>query len=179
MYTMCGSECIVYEYVAQGSQLFGEFLAVLGLFLAITGVLKKNNVSVLHGLDSCLGVRSDNLGICSKLDFLAKMLGKTYSYRRKRKLRLRLTLRLAKMRAEDNLSAVGDQFFDGGKCSHDTVFVCDLSVLQRNVKVAADQDSLSLNVNVIYRFLVQHNNLPSRKKKRAGPNKAGPSRSIV
>ena len=76
MSTVCGSECIVYEYVTQGSQFFAELLTVFGLFCTVTGVLQKDYISVFHSLNSCFCVRSYNLRICCKFNFLSKKLGK-------------------------------------------------------------------------------------------------------
>ena len=151
---MRGSKSVVYKYVSQGSQIFGERLSVLGLLCAVTGILKKNHVAVLHRLYRCLRVRSHYLGISGEFHFLSQKLRQSLRHGRQRKLRLRLSLRLAQMGAEDHLSAVRDQLFDGRKGCHQTVLVCDLSILQRYVKVAPYQDALAFYVDVIYRFLV-------------------------
>ena len=151
---MRGSECVVYKYVCQGSQLLGECLAVLGLLCAVTGVLKKNYLAVLHSCYSCLCVRSYNLRISCELYFLAQKLGKSLCYRRQGQLRLRLSLGLAQVGAKDNLSAVSDQLLDGRQRCNQTILVCDLAILQRYVKIASYQDTLSFYVDVIYRFLV-------------------------
>ena len=151
---MCGSERVIYKYICQGSQLFGECLSVLGLLCTITGVLQKNYVAVLHSLYSCLCVRSYNLRISRELYFLSQKLRQSLCYRRQRQLRLRLSLRLAQMGAEDYLSAVCDQLLDSRKCCYQTILVCDLAILQRYVEVASYQDALSFYIDVIYRFLI-------------------------
>jgi len=143
---VCGSKCVIYKYICQGSQLLGECLSVLGLLCAVTGVLKKNYLAILHSLYSCLCVRSYNLRISCKLYFLAKELRKSLCYRCQGQLRLRLSLGLAQMGAKDNLSAVSDQLLDGRQRCNQTILVCDLAILQRYVKIASYQDALSFYV---------------------------------
>ena len=67
---MSSAESVVYKYVAERSKLFGEFLAVLGLFFSVAGVLQKDNVAVLHSLDSCLGVGTYNFVVSGEFDLL-------------------------------------------------------------------------------------------------------------
>ena len=154
MSTVCGSECIVYEYVTQGSQFFAELLTVFGLFCTITGVLQKNYISVFHSLNSCFCVRSYNLRICCKFNFLSEKLRKANCNRCKRKLWFWFSFRFSKMRAENYFSAVSDQFFDRRKSSYQTVLICDFSIDQRNVEVASYKDSFSFYVDIIYGFFV-------------------------
>ena len=151
---MCGSECIVYEYVTQGSQFFAELLTVFGLFCTVTGVLQKDYISVFHSLNSCFCVRSYNLRICCKFNFLSEKLGKANCNRCKRKLWFWFSFRFSKMRAENYFSAVSDQFFDGWKSCYQTVLICDFSIDQRNVEVTSYKDSFSFYVDIIYGFFV-------------------------
>ena len=158
---MSCSECVIYENISEGSKLLGESFAVLCLFLAITSILKKNDIAVLHSCDSCLCVLADNIVIRCELDFLSEKLGETYSDRRKRKLRLRLALRLSEVAAEDDLAAVSDQLLDCRKRCNEAVLVCDLAGLQRNVEVAAAKYALALYIDIINRFFVKHWNQSS------------------
>ena len=152
---MSGTESVVYKNVAQGSQLFGESFAVLGFFCSVTGILKKDNVSVLHSFYCCFCIRSNHFGICCKFYFLAKQLGKTCCNRCQRQLRLGFSLRLSKMGAKDNLSSVCDQLFDSRKRCNQTVFICDFAFLQRYVEVASAKDAFSFYVDIINGFLIQ------------------------
>ena len=72
--TVCGSECIIYKYVTQRSQLFAESLAVFCLLCSVTGIFKKDHITVLHSLNSCLCVRSYYLRISRKFHFLSQKL---------------------------------------------------------------------------------------------------------
>jgi len=153
-----GTESIVHEYFCQGSEILGESLSVLGLFFSVAGVLKKNNIAVLHRRDSCFGVRAYDFGICGEYDRLAKALGQAYGYGSQRQLGLGLSLRLAKVGAKNDFAAVSDQFLNGGQRCHDAVVVGDDAGLQRNVEVASAQDIFALHVDVINRFLIQSHN---------------------
>ena len=80
---MSCSESIVDKYISERSKFLGELFAVLCLFLAITCILKKNNIAILHSCYSCLSILADNIVISCAYYFLAKELGKTYSNRSK------------------------------------------------------------------------------------------------
>jgi hypothetical protein len=58
--------------------------------------------------------------------------------------------------AEDNLSAVCDQFLDCRKSSYKTVLICDLSILKRNIEVASYKYFLSFYIDIVNTFFVQH-----------------------
>ena len=154
--SVSGSECIVYEYITKRSKVFAELIFILCLFCTVTCILKKNYIAILHLSYSSFCVWSYYLRICCKFHFLSKKLRKTNSYRCKRKLRFRLSLRFSEVGAEDNLSAVCDQFLDCRKSSHKTILVCDLSILKRNVKVTSYKYSLSFYIDIINTFFVQH-----------------------
>ena len=151
---MCGTESVIDKHIGQGSQLFGEGLAVLCLFDAIASVLQQDHLAVFHSFYSCLRVRADNVVVRGEFHFLTQQFGQAHGHRCQRKFRLRLALRLAQMGAEDDFSAVRDQFFDGRKRSNQTILVCDFSFFQRHVEVAADQNALTLYLNIIYRFFI-------------------------
>ena len=165
MCAVCSTESIVYENVCQGSELFGELLAVLGLFLAITGVLKENNIAVLHSSNSCLCVLADYVVIFCEDNFLAQALGEALCYGSQRHLGLGLALRLAEVGAKDHLAAVSNKLFDGGKCCDDTVVVSDHASLERNVEIAAAQDALALHIDIVNRFFIKSHIIPPESKK--------------
>jgi hypothetical protein len=59
--------------------------------------------------------------------------------------------------AKDNLATVCNQLLDGGQGRIDAVFIGDHTVFKGNVKIATDQNVLTLNVNVVYGlFVVSH-----------------------
>ncbi len=157
---MSSTESIVYEDICQRSELFGELLAVLCLFLAITGILKENNIAVLHSGNSCPCVLADNIVIFCEDNFLAQALGQALCDGSQRHLGLGLALRLAEVGAKDNLAAVSDELFDGGKCCDDTVIVCDLAGLERYVEIAAAKDAFALHINIINRFFIKSHIIP-------------------
>ena len=63
-------------------------------------------------------------------------------------------MRLAHMGAKYDLCAVLHQIFDGGKRAHDAVFVGDLAVLHRNVKIAPYENFFAFYFNVGNRLFV-------------------------
>ena len=152
--SVSGTESVVYKYVAERSEIFGERFSVLRLFRSVTGVLQKDYIAVLHSLYSSLCVGANYLRIRSELHFLAQQLGKTGSNGSQRQLRLRLSLGLSKMGAQDYLSAVSDQLLNGGKRCNQTVLIGDLSILQRNVEVTSAENSFSLYIDIINGFLI-------------------------
>jgi hypothetical protein len=156
---MSGTECIVYENITKRSKFLGESLSVLGLFFSVAGVLKKNNISVLHCSYCSLGIGADNFGICRENDRLAEAFCQALCYGSQRHLGLGLSLRLAEVGAKDDLAAVSDQFLDSGQSRYDTVVVSDDAGLQRNVEVASAQDIFALYVDIINGFLIQSHNI--------------------
>ena len=41
------SERIIHEYITDRSKIFGECFTVFGFFFTVTGVLQKNNITIL------------------------------------------------------------------------------------------------------------------------------------
>ena len=152
---MSRAERIHNEDLSQRSKLRAERLKVLGLFLAETGVLEQNNVAVLHRGNSSLGVRADDLVVVCEDNVLTQQLRQTSGNGSEGELLLGAVLRLAQMRAEDQLTAVGDDLLDGRQSGCDTVIVGDNAVLERNVEVTAAKDFFALEVDVINGVLVQ------------------------
>ncbi len=153
--TVSGAERVHDEHFGQRSQLRAERLEVLGLFLAETGVLQQNDVAVLHGGNGCLGVSADDLVVIGEYNVLAEQLGQANGYGREGELLLRAVLRLAEVGAEDELTAVGDDLFDGGQSGGDTVIVGDHAVLERYVEVTAAKNLFAGKVDVINGVLVE------------------------
>ena len=147
--SVSSTKCIVYEHITQRCQIFTECFAIFGFFSTVTSVFKQNNFSIFHSFYSCFCVRSYDFRISCKFYFLTKQFRETYCYRCQREFRFRFSLWFAQMRAKDYFSAVRDQFFDSWQSCYETVFVCDLAIFQRYVKVTADQDSFAFYVDII------------------------------
>ena len=144
------TKCIVYKYICQRSQVFGKCLFVLCLLCTVTGIFKKNYFSVFHSFYRCLCVITNYIGIRCKFDFLSQKFGKTFCYWCKRQLWLWLSFWLSEMGAKNDFPAVSNQLFNGRKCCHKTVFICDLTILQRYVEITANQYLLAFYINIIY-----------------------------
>ncbi len=80
---MGGSESIVDEQIAEGSELFREVLCVLLFFGAEACVLQKDRFAVLHLSYGCLGIGSYDVVVSCELDFLAEELCQACSNRSK------------------------------------------------------------------------------------------------
>ena len=157
MSSVGGAECVHYEdAVGQVSQLLAELLAVLGLFCAAeTCVLKDYDLAVLHLSNSLLCDVACYLVVLGENYLCIYKLSQSVSGSLQGELLLRAVLRLAEVRAEDNLCAVLDQLVDGRESCGDTVVVGDLAVLHRYVEVNADEHLLALFIQVFYILLVQ------------------------
>ena len=160
MGSVSSTKSVIDKNICQGSKLLGELLPVLGLLCSVAGVLKQNYIPVLHRFNSSLCIRSDNIIVRCKLYLLSEQLAQTRSNRSQGKLRIRNSLRFSKMRAKDDPSTVCNQLLDCRKCCYQTVLVRDLAILQRNVEVAANQNSLAFYVDVINGLLFQHVSMP-------------------
>ena len=84
---------------------------------------------------------------------LAQVIGKALRHGRKGELRFRAVLGLAQVAAQNYLAAVGNQLLDGGQRRHNPLIAGDLTLLHGNVKIAANQNPLAGNLNVINRLL--------------------------
>ena len=157
MRAVCRTESVADIIVGKISEFLGEFFAVLGLFAAAeTGVLKKNDVAGLHGLDGLRGFLAGHVVISDKYDFLAELLRETRGDRSKGFALVRAIFDFAKVRAKDDLRAFADELFDGRKSRNDTGLVRDDAVLQRHVEIAADKHSLAVQIFEIINCFLLH-----------------------
>ena len=61
------------------------------------------------------------------------------------------------MRAENDLSTLGEKVLDGGKSLYDSLVGGNNAVLERNVEVATYKNLLAADFDVFDSFLVVHN----------------------
>jgi hypothetical protein len=119
-------------------------------------VQTSSNGSECELLDIVLLCLFEQFSLCSCLFFCGKcfnlclfLLVKTEAFGED-------CVRLAHVRAEDNLCAVVKQVLDGGECLNNSLVRGDDTVLQRNVKVAADKHFLAGYFDVFDSLLVVH-----------------------
>ena len=144
------AEGVVYEQFSERSELSCERLFVVSLFLAVSRVLKKHDVSVLHRIYCSLdAVVYDYIGLC-ELDLCAQKLRKSVRNRSQSEFLLRLALRSSHVAHEDDLRAVIFKIFYSRQSGSDTDIIRDLSVLHRYIEVASYQRLLSLYINIFY-----------------------------
>ena len=124
------TKCITYIQISQVSQLFAEFLTVLGLFCATeTGILKQNNVAFLHVLNSLGSCFAGYIVVSYESNLFAQLLGQSLGNRCQRFAFVGAILYLTQMRAKNYLAAIVDQLLDGRQSCNDTGIVSDLTVL--------------------------------------------------
>ena len=156
MSSVSRTESIVYKEVAERSKFLGESLAVFGFFCAVTGVLKKNNVAILHFGNSLLCIFADNAIVSGKNNVQAEFFGKTCRNGSQREFGLGLTLGLAEVRAKNNLCALGKKVLNGRKRGNYTVFVGNYAFLKGNVEVATNKNTLAGNLKIFNRLFCVH-----------------------
>ena len=149
------AERVVDEDVREGTEFFGEGSFVLGLFRSVTGVLKEDDVSVLHGSNGCFGILADHIVVCGEGDRLAQELCEADCDGSEGQFGLRFALRFAEVGAKDDLATVSNEFLDGRKRGDQTVLVGDLAVFQGDVEVTAYEDFLAFYVDIVNGFLVE------------------------
>jgi len=153
MCTVCSAECIVNIDLSHGSQFLRESGIVLLLFLVETNVLEQHSLAALELGSQLLSVLTND--VLSQLYFLAEQLGQALCNRCQRVLHLELTLRAAQMRAQNNSSVMLEQILDGRQCSDDTLVVGDAAgLVLRDIEIAANDNLLARNVNILYALLV-------------------------
>ena len=148
------SKCIVYKYVAKGSQIFAELILVLCLFCTVTCVLKKNYVAVFHCCYSCFAFGPTTSGSAANFTSCPSSSERRNSYRCKRQFRFRLSLWFSQMGAKDYLSTVRDQFLIVGRAATRRFSSVIFPSCKRNVKVTSYKDSLSFYVDIVNRLFI-------------------------
>ena len=153
MLSVCSTESVVDINVSQTGQMLGIQFAA-GLFACVKAqIFQHDNFAGLDlAAQTCSFLAN---GVEAHLDGNTQHVGQMLGNGCQGILHLSFALGLAQVRAEDNGSALIQQIADGGQCLTDTLVVGDGAVaILRYVKVAADQDLLALNVDVLNRFLI-------------------------
>ena len=96
----------------------------------------------------------DIFGSCLFLLFGGESLDRLFLLFVELDLLVKDVVRLAHVRAKHDFCIVFHQVFDGGKRTHDTVFVGDLSVLHRNVEIHAYENALAVYVDIGDRLFI-------------------------
>ena len=152
--TMHGAEGIRNKDLRHVSQSLGKVCAVLFLTDVEAQVLKKHDLTGLKRGGLGLGIFTDD--ILGEDHFLAEEFGKALGHRGQGELGLPLSLGLAQVGAGDHGGAVIKQVTDGRECRNNALVAGDLAgfLVLGNVKVAAEQDFLPVDVDVIDGLLV-------------------------
>ena len=163
------SVVFVFENIIKYSTLLLECVGVaVLLFTAVKAIVnlfrRKGNVrltlaeGIALSLEFKLGGELLRVGaddVLGQLDLEAQLLGQALGDGREGVVHVELALRAAQMRAQNDGGAVVQQIFDGRQSRVDAGFIGDVLIsVQRHVKVAADENLLALDVDVLDGFLV-------------------------
>mmetsp|Transcript_56328 Transcript_56328/g.155511 ORF Transcript_56328/g.155511 Transcript_56328/m.155511 type:complete len:454 (+) Transcript_56328:206-1567(+) len=140
-----GAERVVDEKVERSRELLDEAGLVLLLLLVEAGVLKDDELALVHAVDQGLGLVAN--AVAGELDLGANVLGHALGARGKRELVLRAVLRAAKVRAGGDLGTSVEKVLQGRDRRADAGVVGDGLAVKRDVKVAADKDLLALELS--------------------------------
>ena len=153
MCAVCGAEGVVDVDLSHVGHSLCQSCVILGLALLEANVLKQNSLARLYLCRELLCVLADN--VLRELDFLTEQLGQALCDRRQGVLHVELALRTAQVRAQNNCCVVAEQVLDGLERCADALVIGDVAVLVlRNVEVAADDNLLTGNVNILDALLV-------------------------
>ena len=150
------SESIVDIEIRKRSKLSRKSGIVLRLFLVKTDILKHQDLAVLKSGSLRLGIVADHVG--SKYNRLSDQFGQTVGGRLHGENSLRSVLRASEMGNENNFGVVLYEVGNCGKSASDTLVVCDCSCLLvlRNVKIHADDNSFTGDLQIFNSFLGDH-----------------------
>ncbi len=179
MCSVHGAECIGNEDLCHVSQSLSKLGVVLGLALVEAQVLKQHDLAGLEGCGLCLCILADGVG--RKDDFHAEQFAQALCNGSEGQLLEGLLPRflskgsrilallgllfhegfesgvgLAEVGAGDDCRAVFEQVLYGGESGNDTLVAGDLTgrLVLRHVEIAAEQDLLALDINIIDGLLV-------------------------
>ena len=154
---MNGAEGIGDKDVSHVGKGLGECRVVLFLTDVKAEILEKHDLARLQRGGLGLGILADDVGC--KNDLLPEQLGKAFGNRCQGQLGLPLALGFAEVRAGNDSSAVIKQIANGRDGGNNALVTGDLAglLVLRNVKVAAEQDLLPFDVDIVNGlFVVVH-----------------------
>ena len=147
MCAMRGAERVVDEDVAKFCDLLREDRIVL-LFAGMEArVLQKKDIAILELRDGRFRDVAD--AIIGECHLTPNSFGERLRNRLQRHGRHDLALRPVEMGQHDHPRALFRKLADGGRLAVDAQRVADLAILHWHVQVGADEDALSLHVQVI------------------------------
>ena len=152
-----GAEGIGDKDVRHVGKGLGECRVVLFLADVKAEILEKHDLTGLQRGGLGLGILTDDVG--GKNDFLSEQLGKAFGNRGQSQLGLPLALGFAEVRAGNDGGAVIKQIANGRDGGNNALVAGDLAglLVLGNVKVAAEQDLLPFDVDIVNGlFVVVH-----------------------
>ena len=142
-----GAEGIENEDVTIGSELLGDLGIVLLLTLVKTDVLENEDLARLDGSDSLSSLLA--VGVGDKGNVETRELSELLGDGLEGQLGLEAgALGTAEVAHEDDASVVLNEIVDGGQGSLDTGGVANDAILDRHVKVNADENALAVDIDV-------------------------------
>ncbi len=167
---VAGAEGVIDVGVSQGGHLLGEGRVALLLALVEPDILEDHDSARGQLGARCLRVRPD--GIVGLLHGTADQLGESSSHRvqAERGVGSRVAGGSAQMADQDQAAAPFQNIIQRGQCRADAAIVGDLTRRGlRDVEVDADENFLTLNVQVANRSFCHHCAPDSWRKSPGGP----------
>ena len=150
-----GAERVVHKHIRHGGELLREGGIVLFFFGVEAQVLQQDGFARLHFRRELLGAFADH--VAGELHFKAQLLAQALGHRREGIFHVEFALRAAQVGAEDHSRAFIQQIADGGQSGVDARFVRDVLIgVERHVEVAAHENLLAGNVDILYGLFVIH-----------------------
>ena len=147
---------VVYIYIRQACQRFGEFRIVFGFFVVETHVFQHNDFAVFHFRYAFFRVIAHH--VFGHDHFGVYQFAQAFCHRRQGEFHVKFAFRAAQMGAEDHLCAMLVQILDGRQCPHDTGFVGNFTgfLVHRDVEIHTHQYALALEILNVFNATFIH-----------------------
>ncbi len=152
--TVGRTERVVDEEVCHGSKFLRKGLLVLRLFLVEADVLQHHDLTVFERCGLRLRVVADDIGC--QCDLAAEQFGQAINGRLHAELGFGAALGTTQVGDQDDLGTLIGQVRDGRQSTADALVIRDLTFLiQRDVEVNADDNPLTLDLDIFDSFFEQ------------------------
>src|SRR5687767_9509795 len=154
MGSVCRSKRIIDIHVAERCEGLGKGFVVLLFSGMETKILEQHDVAHFHLRDEIFDVRTD--AVRRKDHVLSQQSAQPFGNRREAEFWVELAFWPAEVRTQNGFAAVVNYAVDGWKGGTDTGVVGNLEgIVQRDIKVCADDDPLAGQGHVVDRLLMQ------------------------
>src|SRR5688572_9145945 len=141
-----GPESVVHINVAKARQLPRKCIVVLLLLFMKTQVLQQQQIAVLHRFAFSSNVVADT--VFSKGNLFSQQTGKVLGHGVQAVLLDTLPLGTTEVRSQYHARALIEGVVNRRKAGPDARVVFNLAIFDRNVEIDADEDALTLQIDV-------------------------------